>query len=605
MKIVFKPDEKSVTFSDSINLLEAASQAGVLINAACHGAGTCGKCKVQIIDGNLPELSQSEKKALTVEEVEAGFRLACKLMVSSDLTVLVPNLAGEGNRKKELTKLPEHFKQDIKISKQYVKIKKASMKNQKSDVKRLAEALNISELIVEPKLLSTVSKSLKPKKAEITAVVKDHRLIAVEDGNTEEKHFGLALDIGTTTVVGMLYNLHSGEMVDVESRTNPQSNFGADVISRIQFTRESEENLTFLQKRIIQCFNEMIQMFALKNDFDPNCIYDVTVVGNTTMSHLFEAVDPESLAKTPFVPVYCQGVNNIAADLDLQVNPLANVYFLPNIAGHVGADIVAGMLATNVKNLPGITLAVDIGTNGEVYLANEGSISTCSTAAGPAFEGACIRHGMRAAKGAIEKVSYQRGDIVVQTIENAEPVGICGSGLIDAVSVLIELEIIGKNGKMISQEECKLKNLPEMITNRLIQADDGMAFELYQNNGRTIILTQSDVREVQLAKAAIMAGMQTLLKEEGIETSQIDRVLIAGAFGNYIDKKNAVTIGLLPDIGLKKLISVGNAAGTGASMALLSEKVRKEAEFLSKFVKHIELSASPSFQDEYMNAMCF
>ncbi|MDI3536181.1 MAG: hypothetical protein PWP30_663 [Eubacteriaceae bacterium] len=605
MKIIFQPDGKSATFTGSINLLEAASKAGVLINAACHGGGTCGKCKVQIIEGNLPELSQSEKKALTVDEVEGGFRLACKLVVENDITVLIPDLLGEGDRKKALTKLPDHFKQDIQIRKQYVKVKRASMKNQKSDVKRLAEALNISDLVVEPKLLYSVSKSLKSKKAEVTAVVKDHCLIAVEPGNTEEHHFGLALDIGTTTVVGMLYNLHTGEMIDVESRTNPQSNFGADVISRIQFTRESSENLEFLQKRIIQCFNEMIQKFSVRNTFDPNCIYDVAVVGNTTMSHLFEAVDPESLAKTPFVPVYCQRVNNLASDLELSVNPLANVYFLPNIAGHVGADIVAGMLATNVKNLPGVTLAVDIGTNGEVYLGNEGNILTCSTAAGPAFEGACIRHGMRAAKGAIERVLYQRGDIMVQTIENGDPVGICGSGLIDAVAVLLELGIIDKNGKMISAEACLDLGLSQELCDRLIQADDGMAFELYQNNGRTIILTQGDVREVQLAKAAIMAGMLTLLKEEGLKMTQIDRVLIAGAFGNYIDKKSAVKIGLLPDVGMTKLINVGNAAGTGASMALMSEKVRNEAELLSRFVKHVELSASPIFNDEYMNAMRF
>jgi uncharacterized 2Fe-2S/4Fe-4S cluster protein (DUF4445 family) len=605
MKIIFQPDGKSATFTGSINLLEAASKAGVLINAACHGGGTCGKCKVQIIEGNLPELSQSEKKALTLDEVEGGFRLACKLVVENDITVLIPDLLGEGDRKKALTKLPDHFKQDIQIRKQYVKVKRASMKNQKSDVKRLAEALNISDLVVEPKLLYSVSKSLKSKKAEVTAVVKDHCLIAVEPGNTEEHHFGLALDIGTTTVVGMLYNLHTGEMIDVESRTNPQSNFGADVISRIQFTRESSENLEFLQKRIIQCFNEMIQKFSVRNTFDPNCIYDVAVVGNTTMSHLFEAVDPESLAKTPFVPVYCQGVNNLASDLELSVNPLANVYFLPNIAGHVGADIVAGMLATNVKNLPGVTLAVDIGTNGEVYLGNEGNILTCSTAAGPAFEGACIRHGMRAAKGAIERVLYQRGDIMVQTIENGDPVGICGSGLIDAVAVLLELGIIDKNGKMISAEACLDLGLSQELCDRLIQADDGMAFELYQNNGRTIILTQGDVREVQLAKAAIMAGMLTLLKEEGLKMTQIDRVLIAGAFGNYIDKKSAVKIGLLPDVGMTKLINVGNAAGTGASMALMSEKVRNEAELLSHFVKHVELSASPIFNDEYMNAMRF
>lgn len=605
MKIRFEPGEKLIEVAPGSTVLEAASKAGMLIDGSCNGAGTCGKCKVRMIAGKPDELDAAEKKILTVEEVETGFRLACKTMVKNNMVVEVPLMHGGSNRKKEMNQLPAGFKLDIRLSKRYVKVKRASLKYQKNDLKRLEDALEIKELTIDSQILSQLHPKLQERKGEVTAVLRNDQLIALEVGNTELDHYGLAFDIGTTTVVGMLWNLNNGELVDVEARTNPQSNFGADVISRIQFTKEGEENLEFMQKKIIQCFNEIIQTFTSKNEFKPEHIYDLTVVGNTTMSHLFEGVDPESLARTPFAPVFCQGVNGTARELGLAVNPLANVYVLPNIAGHVGSDIVAGILATDINQRKGITLAIDIGTNGEVTFAHDGKISVCSTAAGPAFEGASIHHGMRAAKGAIEKVKIKDGQIALKIIDGDEPLGICGSGLIDAVAELLNAGLITKNGRMMTREEAIEAGVKKELADCLIKADMGMAFVLYQDNARTILINQSDIREVQLAKAAMLAGMCTLVKHSGFRLEDVDRVLIAGAFGNYIDKKSAVRIGLLPDIGIDKILSVGNAAGSGASMALLSEKLRAEAESLASSATHIELSMNPDFQDEYMMAMRF
>ncbi|WP_303866200.1 ASKHA domain-containing protein [Acetobacterium wieringae] len=605
MRILFHPGEKSIDVPPNITLLEAAAAAGVLIDGSCNGSGTCGKCKVRVVQGKTEGLDTAEKKILTVEEVEVGFRLACKTLVKTDMVVDVPLIHGGTGRKKDLTQLPVGFKSDIRLLKRHVKVRKATMKYQKNDLKRLEESLDVEKLTIDSRLLPQLHPMLQEKKGEVTAVLRNDLLIALEAGNTEEHHYGLAFDIGTTTVVALLWNLNTGELLDVEARTNPQSNFGADVITRIQFTKEGEGNLLFMQKKIIQCFNEMIQAFSIKNEITAETIYDVTVVGNTTMSHLFQGVDPESLARTPFAPVYCQGVNGLAKDYGLGINPLANVYVLPNIAGHVGSDIVAGMLATDIKKLKGITLAIDIGTNGEVSFIHDGKILVCSTAAGPAFEGASIHHGIRAAEGAIERVKIKDGKIILKIIDGDKPVGICGSGLIDAVAELLNVNIITKNGRIITTEEAIEAGIEKELCDRLIKSDLGMAFVLYQSNGRTILINQSDIREVQLAKAAMLAGMCTLVKHNGFSMDDVDRILIAGAFGNYIDKQSALRIGLLPDIGIDKIYSVGNAAGSGASMALLSMQSRKEAELLASSATHIELSMNPDFQDEYLMAMRF
>ena len=418
--------------------------------------------------------------------------------------------------------------------------------------------------------------------------------------------YGIAFDIGTTTVVGMLWSLANHTLVDTEARTNYQSVYGADVISRIQFCNQDDSNVTLLQQKIISCFNDILEDLLIRNQILPQQIHDVTIVGNTTMSHLVTGVHPRPLALAPFTPVFLEAPNLSAEELGLHVNPSANVYLLPNIAGHVGSDIVGMMLSTSIYKSSGSHIAIDIGTNGEIVAIKNGRLLTCSTAAGPAFEGACIYHGMRAASGAIEKVVITGGEVQIQTIDNSVPVGLCGSGLIDAVAALLDAGVIEPSGRMLPQDEALEEELPYSLCKRIITYNHLPAFVLTPSDqAEPVLLTQQDVREVQLAKGAILAGIQTLMKMLDMKEHEIDSILLAGAFGNYIDKSSALRMGLLPDISKEKIVSVGNAAGAGASMALLSSEQRDIASRIAKETEHVELSLNMDFQEFYMYAMTF
>ena len=427
-----------------------------------------------------------------------------------------------------------------------------------------------------------------------------------EQKNFELPAYGIAFDIGTTTVVGMLWSFQSNNLVDVETRTNYQSLHGADVISRIQFCSSDPSHLTCMQDKIILCFNDILEDLTMRNEILPEQIREVTIVGNTTMSHLVLGVNPESIARAPFIPVFCDAQKRIAKELGIHVNPKANVHLLPSIAGHVGSDIVAMIVATRLHEAKGSHIAIDIGTNGEVVAIKDGQMLTCSTAAGPAFEGASIHHGMRAASGAIEVVAFSHGYLSIQTIDDTEPIGICGSGLIDAVAVLLDAEVIDMTGRMLSREEALEEGISPKLAVRLTTFEERPAFILaYRADGQHILLTQQDVREVQLAKGAIFAGIQTLMKILGMSESTLDSILLAGAFGNYIDKRSALRIGLLPAVSEKKIVPVGNAAGAGASMALLSTETRTLASKIAQEITHVELSLNKDFQDFYMYAMMF
>lgn len=422
----------------------------------------------------------------------------------------------------------------------------------------------------------------------------------------KEKRYGAAFDIGTTTVVGMLWDLNESRLVDMIAKTNPQSRYGADVISRITYSSESPENLKLMQQIILNCFNEMLEAFAEQYQIEKNWIRKATVVGNTTMSHLFLGYDAASLARAPFEPAFTGPVTRKAEDMGLSMNPSAEISVLPNIAGHVGSDIVAVMIAAGIKQKPGITLAIDIGTNGEIVLGGNGRMLTCSTAAGPAFEGARIYHGMRAAEGAIERVEINDGEVRLKIIGNTEPVGICGSGLIDAIAQMLDAGLVTFKGNLLTQEESVSKGLHPGLTERLRKGENGNEFVLaWRDGAEDIVLNQKDIREVQLAKGAIFGGIQVLLQCLETKTEELDEIMLAGAFGSYIDKKSALRIGLLPDAGLEKIRHIGNAAGVGACMALLSGEAKMQAELQSSETEHVELALHPSFEKEYLQGMYF
>ena len=425
-------------------------------------------------------------------------------------------------------------------------------------------------------------------------------------GEPDQKRYGIAFDIGTTTVVGMLWNLNNNTLVDMIAKTNPQSQFGADVISRITYSMESTKHQKTMQDKIIGCFNEMIREFADQYQISGQEIRKATVVGNTTMGHLFLGIDASSLARAPFDPAYTGPVQKRAAELDIKIDPDAEVYLLPNIAGHVGSDIVGVLLASGIKKQPGLQLAIDVGTNGEIVLARDGRMLTCSTAAGPAFEGARIYQGMRAARGSIERVRIENGEVVIEVIEDCEPVGICGSGLIDAVAQMLDAGIINFKGNIISAEDASSKGLHPELVARLRKGDNGNEFVLvWKSRSEDIVINQKDIREVQLAKGAIYGGITILMQCMGVDSSMLEKILLAGAFGSYISKKSALRIGLLPMIDEGKIEHIGNAAGVGACMALLSKQEREEAVKQSVEVEHVELALHPNFEREYLYAMYF
>jgi uncharacterized 2Fe-2S/4Fe-4S cluster protein (DUF4445 family) len=430
--------------------------------------------------------------------------------------------------------------------------------------------------------------------------------MALEAGDTTASSYGIAFDIGTTTVAGMLWDFNRGVMLGAVAKTNPQTAFGADVISRIQAAQENPQNLESLQASIKDCLNTIIKDFKTNYDIDEDHIYEVTIVGNTTMSHLLLGVDPTSLAQAPFAAVFCRACDFTGQAFSLDVNPLAEVHLLPNIAGHVGSDIVGVLLATDLMRRKGLHLAIDVGTNGEILLAKDGQVLACSTAAGPAFEGAHIQSGMRASEGAIEQIQIASGEVRLQVIGNHKPMGICGSGLIDGIAQLLLAGLVDQTGRLMDQAAAIKANLPETLIKRLRDGEKGREFVLYTGGpARDVVITQKDIREVQLAKGAIASGILIMLNSLQASAGELDSISLAGAFGNYIRRESALRIGLFPEIPMDKIISVGNAAGTGACMALLSPSSRLEAELQSSLVKHIELAVCGDFQTEFIKAMSF
>ncbi len=542
MIIAFQPMGKKQHAEVGETLTAIADRASVTINNDCAGQGTCGKCKIKILSGNVGLPDATELDLLSKEELTSGVRLACRVTVQDDLTIEVMSAVGNMGRKKDMARLPEDFVPD-----------------------------------------------LKPR----------------QNGDPEA-HYGLAFDIGTTTVVGMLWDLRKAEPIGAVARTNPQSDYGADVISRIMYSGMAEGNLQRMQEKIIGCLNTIIQEFSESYEADPQTIREVVAVGNTTMSHLLLAIDPKSLALAPFSPGFTGPVSVKAKELGLKIYEQATVNVLPNIAGHVGSDIIAVLLSSGLEEMKGANLAIDIGTNGEILLASSGNVLTCSTAAGPAFEGASIQQGMRAATGAIEGVKIHDGEVDIVVIGDAIPVGICGSGLIDCVAELLKSGLVTKKGKLLKQTEAQAAGLPDSLSARLETGEFGNSFILHLNeDGSKILITQKDIREVQLAKGAILAGIRIMMQELQLKDEDLDRVFLAGAFGNYIRVESALAIGLLPDVDSDRVISIGNAAGAGACMALLSKKTLKTADRLAREVNHIELAEHPDFQTVYLQAMYF
>jgi uncharacterized 2Fe-2S/4Fe-4S cluster protein (DUF4445 family) len=621
IKITFLPDKKNIKVNKGTIIKDALEKAGIKINTPCGGEGTCGKCKVFIKKG-IPSANLIEKNFLTEEEIKKGYRLACQAKLVQDAIIKIPSeirldfkIVLSSNAKGEIHPTRNNFSLDSHLKKIFLDLKKPSLEDQRADWERIKDELSlkefkeVSKLKISLPILKKIPVFIREADFKVTVSILNNEMIDIEKGDTTKSSYGIAFDIGTTTVAGYLIDLRTGKELFTVAKTNPQIIHGDDVISRIGFVQQSKEGLDKLQKEIIGTLNEIIAETARKARIDKSNIYEVVLGGNTCMHHLLLGLNPVYLAPSPYIPVIKESLNLKVKEIPgLLLNPMTNIHILPNISAFVGADISSGIMANAMWKKDKIVLLVDLGTNGEIVLGLKGKLWACSTAVGPAFEGARISSGMRAADGAIERVKVENNLIVYKVVENGKIKGICGSGLIDLIAVLLNLELINNSGKLIDRGECNSK-LSEKIKERIIKGEKGNQFLLARSdetiNGKSMYLTQRDIREIQLAKAAVFAGIRVLLKEVNISPKDIQEILLAGAFGNFIDKKSAVRIGLIPNLPLERIKSVGNAAGKGAEITLCSSKMRKLSKEIAKEVKYIELSSRPDFQEEFVEAMFF
>ncbi len=607
-RINFEPTGRQVYALPGTILLEAAAQAGLILQTPCGGAGQCGKCRLKVVSGACPP-SANCRTALGEADVAQGYRLACQAKIQGDLVVEVPVTSLFESQQQILIQadgLPLEL--CPAISKRFVELELPSQTDTRSDVERLRAA--IRPLDFEPvgiRLLRLLPGILRRQEFRGTAVIVDGDLVDFEPGDTAKQCYGIAVDLGTTTLVGTLVDLKTGLDLGVEAKINPQTSYGDDVIARIRKCREDAKGLAQLQRVVIGAVNEIVDALVCSAVINRAHIYEIVVAGNTTMQQIFCGIDPSALGELPFVPVVNEATRLAAADLGLDINPCGKVFVFPQIGGFVGGDTVAGIVASRLDREPETVLLVDIGTNGEIVLLHQGEMLATSVAAGPAFEGARISCGMRATSGAIEKVVMD-GDLRMNVIGNVRPAGICGSGMIDAVAEILRLGILDPTGRLLAPDEVPSDTSPA-LRKRLIEQDGHVDFLLAHKtetvSGKPLILTQRDVRELQLASAAISAGISILLKREGLKPMDLARVLLAGAFGNFIRRNHARRIGLLPPIPCERIRFIGNASSLGAKRALLSVTEKQAAAAIAHTARHVDLSLSSDFQSAFSSAMLF
>ena len=602
--ITFGPVGGEVKVGQGTNVLNAAIKGGVALRAECGGNGICGKCR--IILPNLDSASKPtgiEKKHLSTNELASGYRLACQTFPKRDIHVVIPEETRIGKRKILVRGYERQTKLNPMIRKFHLKLERPSLSDIRSDYERLVEALSIScslnDLAIDYGVLRELPDILRDADWNVTATIwGNDKIIAVEAGDTTQKLFGVAVDIGTSKIVGHLVDLTTGKIVSTGYTENPQMPYGADIITRIAFAMEKEINRESLRKAIIEGINKVLRQTCLKAKVEMNQIYQTVLVGNTAMHHLCLGIQPKYTALSPYVPATKSSVDIPAEQLQVEMNRNGVCSFLPIIAGFVGADAVADLIATSFYRLEKVSLLIDIGTNTEVFVGNFKDIVTCSCASGPAFEGARIKHGMKAETGAIESLSLDSDfNVEFKTIGNTKPKGFCGSAMIDIVAEMFKSGIVESKGRISS----------DLKTPRLRRADKQMEFVIAWANetgiNRDIVVTQKDIGEIQLAKAAIFAGCSVLMNARNLEQKNLDRVLVTGSFGNYINPENAKLLGLVPDVATSRIQFVGNTALTGAKMALVSKETRKTAERISKEIRYLELATAPKFSKELTDAM--
>ncbi len=623
-KVVFQPSGRRGYVNDGKTIKQASQELGVDIEGICGDKGTCGKCKVKIEEGvfakyninslmdSLSPLNKAEKKQLTPHQQRDGYRLACQARIHGDIVVFVP--AESRLSKQIIRKTLRDIAIELKpaVRKYYVEITPPTLDDNLGCWERLQAELNksfgLSNLAIDYQVLCSLQGVMRRDNWKTTVSVWMNREVVNVEPSPIEKSYGLAVDIGTTTVAAYLCDLGNGNIVATDSMMNPQVAYGEDVMSRISYSMNHSDGLTNMNQAIIKGLNKMAGQVAATAGIKRHAIIDMTIVGNTCMHHIFLNIDPQYIGRSPFAPALHHSADIKARDLGLRISAGAYVHILPIEAGFVGADNVGVLIAEEPYNQDDVLLIIDVGTNGELVLGNRDKLTSSSCATGPAFEGAEIKFGMRAAAGSIEKIRIDPDTKEVRfkvigkeewntDLEDIGAKGICGSGIIDAVAQSFVAGIIDRTGRFKT----------DLKTPRLRVSDNGPEFVIAwakeTSIDQDIVLTQHDVRNIQLGKGAMYSGAKIMMRHLGVD--KLDKIVLAGAFGSYIDKESAAVIGLFPDCDQENIISVGNAAGDGARIALLNLDKRAEADEIARRVEYIELTVEPDFHQVFSQAMWF
>lgn len=620
-QITFLPDNKVVDIESGSTILEAAEKAGVYINSLCGGNGACGKCKVQVPEGKA-HADMESLAYLTKEEVKEGYVLACQTRIFMDMEVVIP----PESRLEDEQILMDHpvmtYSEPEKVSvpkvprdplsffeplsqKIHLVLEEPTQMDNVSDIDRVIRGLrkktDYHNFEASFKCLRGLAETLRLSDWKVTATIargcSQWRILQIEPGDTSDRNYGLAIDVGTTTVVAQLVHMKTGTVIGVAGSHNLQAHYGEDVISRMIYACSIENGLNTLHVSIIENINGLIKTLTEQKGINKEDITAVVAAGNTTMSHLLLSLIPCSIRLDPYVPTAKIFPQINISDVSIHINPNAVMETLPAVASYVGGDIIAGIISCRIADRPEIRVLIDVGTNGEIAIGNNEWLVCCSASAGPAFEGGGISSGMRATRGAVQKIKIEDGRLYYETIGKAKPRGICGSGLIDCLSALVTNQIIDSDGKFgdVSKSE------------RIIEKDGELQFIIAYSHetesGKDLTITESDIINIIRSKAAVFAAIKSLINYVGFNFDDIHTFYVAGGFGTYLNIPNAISIGLLPDIDVNKIQFVGNSSLMGARIGLLSVHALDRAAKIAAGMTNIELSTHQPFMDEYVGAM--
>lgn len=600
-RIDFEPVGKRVEVAPETDLLAAAQQAGLALASACGGVGNCGQCRVVVVEGRLSPPTQDEDYILTELELHQGERLACSTRVLSDVKVNVPRSSLVTGQRLQLEGESGSLELDPPIHAYEVYLSPPSLHDPRSDLDRIAAALETLKvagpLEAEPAVIRQVTSLARDLNWHVTVYLQETELVGLVAPGLPP--LGMAVDLGTTKIAASLVNLATGDQLAVAGALNPQIGYGEDIVSRLAHTRRNPGGGAFLAHLVRQTLAEMLAGLIEQAGASHAQVADICIVGNTAMTHLLLELPVQQLAASPYVAASNAPINFKARDLGLEIAPGAYVHILPGIGGFVGADHVAMILASNLDRTEQVALGIDIGTNTEIVLARPGQpfLTSASCASGPAFEGAHISDGMRAAAGAIERLRLNETGLELKTIDDAPAVGLCGSGIVDALAELRRWGLINSHGRF------------DRTHPRVRQGRHGSEFLLVpassSGSQRDVVITQNDVNEIQLAKGAIRAGLEILLEATGTSPDEVSEVIIAGAFGSFLNLQSAFTMGLVPRLPHARYRQVGNAALSGARRALLSRQVRERARQVAGQTRYLELTTYANFSRRFALGMLF